>query len=424
MATNDFVMPKLAMAMNEGTINEWLIKDGQHVVEGDPIMTVETEKVSYDLEAPQSGFFRIVVPAGETLPVQTVIGVFADSEEELLALAAGSTSDASTAATAPAPAAKIDVATPPAPAVSSPANLPSKKEGRIIASPLAKKMAKDRDLDLHYVEGTGPNGRIVKRDILRAETSGEGRPAAQIVENFQGRAEKARIPVVGMRAAISRNMMSQMQNTATLAQQAEADITELLALRKKFAAREEQFGTKVSVNAFFIKAIACAAKQYPILNASMIGDEIVVWDNVNVAFALALPSGNGFTENLVVPVVRNADQLSVVEIDKEMKRLIAKGLDGKLTPDDMSDSTITFSTTAGIGPPGTGGTAILNGENVCLVGIGGAKQKPAEHNGEIKLRQLAPMVLMFDHRVVDGAPASRFLNHLWQCIQEPALMLA
>jgi len=438
MATQEYVMPKLAMAMNEGTINEWLVKDGQRVEKGEQIATVETEKVAYDLEAPQGGFFRITVPSGETVPVEMPIGLFADSEEELMALggacaAAPAANNGNTVAEEEKSAVDNGNAggaeEPAAAAVPTP-SLQTITQGhtlyrdRIIASPLAKKMARDRGLDLAFVEGTGPNNRILKRDILRAEATGEGRAPLVNSAGSDELVARARIPVAGMRRAIARNMMSQMQNTATIAQTTEADVTDLLTLRKQFVARAEQLGTKVSVNAFFIKAIACAAKQYPILNASMNDDEIIVWDNVNVAFALALPSGDGFTENLMVPVIRNADRLGVVEIDKEMKRLIAKGHDGTLNATDMADSTITFTTTAGIAPPGTGGQAILNGQNVCIVGIGGAKKKPAEHNDEIKLRQLAPVMVNYDHRVVDGAPAGRFLNHLWECLQDPALMLA
>lgn len=182
------------------------------------------------------------------------------------------------------------------------------------------------------------------------------------------------------------------------------------------AAQEELLGAKVSVNAFFIKAIAWAARQVPIINSTLQGNDIVVYDNVNVAMALTVPSGDGYTENLMVPVIRHADRLSLVEIDQEMKRLIGLGREGRLSGADMADSTITFSTTAG--------NSILNGSNNAIVGIGGAKLKPAAHNGEIALRHIAPVLVSYDHRVIDGAPASRFMNYLHQALQDPTLLLA
>lgn len=288
---------------------------------------------------------------------------------------------------------------------------------------MAKKMAADIGLDLGLIAGTGPGGRIIKRDIEAAQQPGAVGHA--IGHAFPGgMVEQARIPMSAMRQTIAKAMMEKTNTTATLTQYTEADVSDLLAARKHLAAQEELLGTKVSVNAFFIKAIAWAAKQVPIVNSSLQGNEIVVWDNVNVALALAVPSGDGYTENLLVPVIKNTDRLGLAEIDREMKRLIDLGRAGKLGSAEMSDSTITFSTTAGIAPDGTSGNSILNGQNNCIVGIGGAKKKPAEFQGEIALRHMAPICVNYDHRIIDGAPASRFLNYLYLALQSPMLLLA
>lgn len=437
MAITEFVMPKLAMGMNEGTVNEWLVSDGQKVEKGDHIASIETEKVAYDLEAPQAGYFKILGKVGETVPCETVIAAFVNTEEELTSIDVASfgsapandnTSPSSAAAedaSAEAVAAPAPSAAPVAPvsAAAATASAPI-NNGRIIASPLARKMAANKGLDLAYIEGTGPGGRIVKRDIEKAEQTGAGRAPAAAAGMPQGLVEQARIPMSGMRHAISNAMMEKTNGTATLTQFNEADITDLLAARKRLAAQEDLLGTKVSVNAFFIKAIAWAAKQVPIVNSSLQGNDIVVWDNVNVAVALALPSGDSYTENLMVPVIKNVDRLSLVEIDAEMKRLINLGREGRLGAAEMADSTITFSTTAGIAPNGTSGNSILNGTNNAIVGIGGARKKPAEHNGEIALRDLAPVCVNYDHRVIDGAPASRFMNYLYLALEDPTLLLA
>lgn len=232
------------------------------------------------------------------------------------------------------------------------------------------------------------------------------------------------MPYTGLRSAIGNSMVQQVQNRAMTLQQCETDVSELLAFRKQLVAQEKQLGTKVSVNALLIKALACAARRVPVCNASLVGEEILIWDQINVGFAITLPSIDGYTENLMVPVIKGADRLSVSEIDREMKRLVGLARNGQLAPTDMQDSTITFTTTAGLAPAGTSGMAMLNGDNVVILGVGGAKRKPAEHQGEIALRDIAPLTITFDHRVVDGAPAARFLNHVAQYLQQPALMLA
>ncbi len=412
MATTAFVMPKLAMGMNEGTVQEWLVTDGDFVEKGQAIASVETEKVAYELEAPQAGYFRMVAAPGDTVPVEATIAFFADSAEEL---------HDTVAAVAAAPA-SAEAPVAEAPAVAAAAGVTPVGE-RIKASPLARRMAADRGMDLSLIPGTGPGGRIRKRDILKAESAGTGVAVPAMAADGPLSAQ-ARIPLAGVRAAIARNMLQQMQNTATISLYHQADVTDLLQARRALVEQQALLGTKVSVNAFFIKAIASAARQVPILNSSIQGEEILVWDQVNVGFALAVPSGDGYTENLMVPVIRGADRLRLSEIDLEMKRLIAMGQEGKLGAADMAESTITFTTTAGIAPDGAYGNAILNGSNACIVGIGGAKKQPAEYQGELALRDLCPVVVNYDHRIVDGSPASRFLSYLDACLQNPTMMMA
>ena len=408
MAVTTFVMPKLAMGMNEGTVQEWLVADGERVEKGQTIASVETEKVAYELEAPVAGLVRLIVAGGETVPVETPIALFGDSADELAdAAVEGDRSVESSVEESP-PAQEA-----------AKASEPDQPGDRVKASPLARRMAADRGLDLSRIGGSGPGGRIVKRDILAAPAL-----ASVSIDAQDGLREQARIPLAGMRAAIASNMMQQLHSTATISLYHQADVSDLLLARRQLAEQADMLGTKVSVNAFFIKAIAAAARQYPILNASIEGEEIVVWDSVNVGFALALPSGDGYTENLMVPVVRNADRLSLREVDLEMKRLIALGQEGRLGPADMQDSTITFTTTAGIAPDGAWGNAIINGSNACIVGIGGAKSQPAEYAGEIVLRSIAPVIVNYDHRLVDGAPASRFLGYLDQCLNNPVMIMA
>lgn len=409
MAVNEFVMPKLAMGMNEGTLQEWLFEDGEYLEAGQTLASIETEKVAFELEAPAAGYYKRLIGIGETVPVETPIAVYAEDQVDL--------DSAAPLDSAAAPEASVQEETAPPVEAAAPLAVMSSGE-RKKSSPLARKMAADRGIDVTGIQGTGPGGRVVKRDVLAAEKSGM-RPIAS-----GPLTEQARIPLKGIRGAIADNMMRQMQNTATISLFAQSDVTELLALRKALVSQEDTLGTRVSVNAIYIKAIAAAARRFPLLNASIVGEEIIIWDDVNVGFAITLPSGDGYTENLMVPVIKHADKLSLAEIDIEMKRLAGLAREGKIGATDMSDSTITFTTVAGIAPDGAYGNAILNGANAAIVGIGGAKRKPAEYQGEIALRPLAPVVLNYDHRLVDGAPASRFLTWLCDSLQSPAMMMA
>ncbi|MES9828393.1 MAG: dihydrolipoamide acetyltransferase family protein [Candidatus Thiodiazotropha sp.] len=420
MTAEPFVMPKLAMGMNEGTLQEWLIVEGEFVEQGQEIACMETEKVAYELEAPEAGYYKPIIEAGTTVPVETPIAYYADSVEALAGISITTPADSAKAAAAP-PTERLSAGVP---TTAPPQVTAAIDSGRIKASPLARKLAADKGLDLAYIEGTGPEGRIVKRDIEKAERTGMGCAPVAAAGMPAGLVEQARIPMSGIRHSIIDALMEKSNGTATLTQWNEADVTDLLATRKRMVAQEEMLGAKVSVNAFFIKAIAWAARQVPIINSTLQGDDIVVYDNINVAMALTVPSGDSYTENLMVPVIRHADRLRLVEIDREMKRLIGLGREGRLSAADMADSTITFSTTAGIAPDGTAGNSILNGSNNAIVGIGGAKLKPAEHNGEIALRHIAPVLVSYDHRVIDGAPASRFMNYLHQALQDPTLLLA
>ena len=408
----DYVMPKLAMAMNEGTINEWLIADGTRVEKGEPIMVVETEKVSYDVESPVAGFLHIIVPVGDTVPVETLVGKIASTEEELHSLAGN---EASAKVEQPA-AASGKVTTPAAAAVA-----PAKADGaRIKASPLARKLAAAAGIDLGTINGSGPGGRIVKRDIEAARQSGTvSAPAATASGAVR------RLPMKGtMRGTIARKMVESLQTAAQLSASWESDITELIAVRKKFLAREESLGTRVSMNAFIAKAIAQALQQVPIANSSIDGDDILVHSSVNIGIAIALPGKNDIDTQLMVPVLHDVQLLGVVEIDKRMKALIERARCGQLAAEDMQGGTVTLSSTAGIAPPGLSSTPVLNLPNALLVGPSTPIERPVVHKGKIKVRTMLPISATFDHRILDGEPFSRFASALHDLLETPELMLA
>ncbi|MEH6629000.1 MAG: dihydrolipoamide acetyltransferase family protein [Motiliproteus sp.] len=418
MAT-EYVMPKLAMAMNEGTVSKWLVEDGQYVEKGQELASVETEKVSYDVESPLAGFFKIVLSEGEAVPCETLIGYFAETEAELAGLDTAAPAVPAPAAPAAAGAAPVTSAAPAAlVAAVAPTARPG---GRIKASPLAKKMAHDAGLDLILVAGTGPNGRIVKRDVEAALRDGV-RPLAAAAEGPL--VEKARIPFSGMRSTIAGRMVHSQQSTASLSSAWESDITELLAIRKRLAARAEQLGTKVSVNALLIKALAYAIKRVPISNSALVGNEIVVYESINVGIAIAMPGASEFESGLMVPVIKGVQRMGLLEIDAAIKAVIDRARNNTLKADDLSDCTITFSSTAGISPPGLQTAPVLNLPNAVIVGPSTPKDKPVVIDGEIKIRTMMPVSMTFDHRLMDGEPAARFMNALHECLENPELMMA
>ena len=411
----DYVMPKLAMAMNEGTVNEWLFKEGDYVEEGAPVAVVETEKVSYDVESPASGYLHIIVPEGETVPVEVLIGQFTDTSEECAELSAAAAPVAAAPGVAQFMPALLAPDTAAAPVVAT--------GGRIKASPLAKKIARDAGLDLSAVAGTGPGGRIVKRDVLLALETGV--TAVSTPAATGPLVEKLRIPMKGtVRATIARRMVESLQTAAQLSSSWEADITQLIKARKRYVAMEERLGTRVSMNAFLIKALACAIKQVPLANASIVGDDIVVYESINVGIAIALPGETPYDSKLLVPVLKHVEHMGVVDIDKGMKALFEKARNGQLSADDMSDSTVAFSSTAGLSPPGMQSTPVLNLPNALLIGPATPQEKPVAHKGKIKIRTVLPVSLTFDHRVLDGSPVAALAKHMHDCLENPELMLA
>ena len=418
----DYVMPKLAMAMNEGTINEWLVADGARVEKGDPLLVVETEKVAYDLEAPESGYVRILVEAGATVPVESRIAIIADAAD-----AADDPGDAPAASAAPKVAEPAAVAAP----------APTAGRSRIPSSPAARKLAKENGLRLKDIAGSGPRGRIVKRDVeaALAEQPAAPQPAAKPAPPpvatpaeppaAGGLQELARLPLRGTpRAVIARRMQESLQQSAQLSSFWECDITELRKTQAMFAGKEEQLGTRVSVNAFIVKAMALAVAEVPIANAALIDDEIVIYKSVNVGIAISLPGRTEWDSSLMVPVVRDVQAMGVAQIDKAMKELIARARQGSLTADDIAGGTITLSSTAGLAPPGTRSTPVLNLPSAVLVGPSTPQEKLVPVDGEAVVRTMMPVSMTFDHRVLDGEPAARFMNALHRYLENPVLILA
>jgi pyruvate dehydrogenase E2 component (dihydrolipoamide acetyltransferase)/2-oxoglutarate dehydrogenase E2 component (dihydrolipoamide succinyltransferase) len=406
----EIIMPKLAMAMKQGKVIEWKAGEGQRVEKGQIVMVIETEKVTYECESPASGFLHIIAALDTAIPVNETVALLAETEAELAQLQAAQPAPVEAAATA-APEEAV-AATAPGPV----------KKGKVRISPAAKKMGKTHNLDFTKVTGSGPGGRIVKKDIIQALETGppEAAPPAE-VERYEGKKVKKTIALRGMRQAIAEHMVHSLSVAAQLTLSGEIDMTEMIKLRKSLLQKEETIGLRISYTDLLVYALTRAVKLVPIVNSSLVDNEIKIWEDINIAVAVSLQVDE--TESgLIVPVVKNAGNKSLLEISRAIKDLTGRARNGQLTPDDMADGTLTLSNTGVFAPGWTVSTPIINQPQSVIVLTGGMFEKPMAVNGEVVVRPMMTTSITFDHRVMDGAPIHTFLSKFKAFIEQPELL--
>lgn len=408
----EVIMPKMGDGMEEGTLLEWLKKDGDTVKMGEVIGTIQTDKATLELEAPGSGTLTgILLSPGETVPVGKPIA---------LLLAAGESAPAgwgTGAATAAAPAAVA--ASAPAATATAVAEAPSVvavvTNERVKASPLARKLAASMGVDIAAISGTGPNGRITEKDVRGAASNGA--PTSAVVT--------APIPAVAATAAdtvvqLSRLRQITAQRTTQSKQQVphfyvtvEVDVEKLVALKEQF---ESEAAGKVSVNDFIIRASALALREMPVVNSVYQGQTLLQHGAINVGMAVALDDG------LTVPVIHGADQMSVRQIGSRSRELAKKARDNKLSMDELSGSTFSISNMGMLDVDNFG--AIINAPNAAILAIGTARKKVVVgENDELEIRLRMNITGSFDHRVVDGAVGARFVNLVRSYLENPTRLL-
>jgi pyruvate dehydrogenase E2 component (dihydrolipoamide acetyltransferase) len=398
----EVILPVLGETMNEGTIVEWLKKEGDPVERGDHLFTFESDKATLEVEAPAKGFLRqILVPAGQTVPVLTVVGLITSTMDEPLEEAeeqGGRGAEESTSA-------------PPLP--STPA--------RVFASPRARRLAREKGVDLTMVAGSGPDGRIVERDVVAfLETLVSTPPSAPTPPAPPTPAEAvetiAEVPLSGVRAIIAQRMRESHQTTAPVTLTTEADATAFVELREQLkAGLAAELGFDIGYNDLLIRLVAHALRQFPYMNARLDGERVRQLREIHIALAVDTDRG------LLVPVVRNADRKGVAEIAREVRELAERARAGKALPDELSGSTFTI-TNLGMHEIDAF-TPIINLPEAAILGVGRVKARPAVVEGELCVRQTMWLSLTFDHRLVDGAPAARFLQRIKQLIENPYLLL-
>lgn len=421
-------MPKLSDTMTVGTLVKWLKNEGDPVESGDMIAEVETDKATMEVECFEDGvLLKQYCGAGDEVAVGGAIAAVGEAGEEAPAVdnaapapAAEEAPEPTPAPAAPAPAAPAPAATP-APAAPAPAAT----GGRIKASPVAKKIAAEKGLDLSTIQGSGPGGRIVKEDVINAKP-GAAPASPELAERAAPAAAPAAtlealdIPVSNMRKSIAKALVASKTQAPHFYLQMEVDGAPLAKLRAELNAKladlpKEHGGTKFTVNDLTLKAAAEAVRRVPAINRSWEGDTIKQHANVHLAFGVAIDDG------LVTPVIRAAETKGLREIGAEAKVLIKKARDKKLAPDEMSGSTLTVTNLGMFGISDFYG--IINPNNACILSIGATIKKPVVKGDEIVIGQTMKIGLSGDHRTIDGAVGAQYLQALKEIIETPALML-
>ena len=405
----DVVMPQMGESIFEGTITKWLKKPGDKVQRDEPLFEISTDKVDAEIPAPASGVLQeIKVSEGNTVQVNTVVGVIGDGS--------GASASAKAAAPAPAPSAAAPVsakkeapAPPPAPAASASED---EEDSDVRSSPLVRKLAREHNVDLAKVSGTGTGGRVTKQDVLDfverrtvAPTTAPAprqasAPAPAIIPGDL-------VPMSQMRKIIAQRMIESRRTSAHVHCMFEVDMTRIVNLRNKLKnGFEKRHGARLTFMPFFVRAAIIALQQYPIVNSSLEGDSIRYHQHVNAGIAVALDWG------LIVPVLKNADELNFLGLQRGITDLGERARSKKLLPADVDGATFTITNPGQFGA--VFGLPIINQPNVAIMGVGGITKQPlviTDKDGadSIAIRSVVHLTLGYDHRVVDGAVADQFM---------------
>ncbi|MFJ1133212.1 dihydrolipoamide acetyltransferase family protein, partial [Bacillus thuringiensis] len=391
----EVVMPKLGMAMKEGIITNWNIKAGDNVAKGELIASINSEKIETEIEAPADGtVLDIAVSEDEGVPPGTVICYIGKPNEKVEMQESTHVVEEKTF--------NIEVQN----VQNQEPNGKEVAKQRIKISPVAKKIAKSENLDIKVLVGTGPGGRITKADVLKAlEVRG-------IVPEISEQEESNVIPVTGMRKAIANRMHASLQNSAQLTLTMKVDVTDLVALHKEIAkVVQKRYDNKLTITDFVSRAAVLALGEHKEMNSAYIDDAIHQFEHVHLGMAVALEKG------LIVPAIRFANNLSLVELSKEIKNVAQKARAGSLSSDDMHGTTFTISNLGSFGIEYF--TPVLNTPETGILGIGAIEHVPVYKGKKLKKGSMLPLSLTFDHRVLDGAPAAAFLRTIKHYLEEP-----
>jgi pyruvate dehydrogenase E2 component (dihydrolipoamide acetyltransferase) len=397
----EVILPRLGQGMESGTIVRWLKSEGEQVAKGEPLFELDTDKVTQEVEAEANGvLLRIAVAEGE-VPVGQTVAFIGDEGEAV---------PEPTEATPPAPPAEVERTPEPEPAAPPQAAAPAATNGRIKASPLARRLARERGIDLATLRGTGPDGRIVADDVERGEAGAP--PARTPAATPVPAGEVQRVPLTSIRKTIARRLTEAWQ-IPVFQLQAAADMTRVNDLVAKLRKRDPD--VRLTVTDVLTKVCAHALMRHREVNAEFTEDAILLHPSANVGLAVAAPQG------LVVPVIRSAERLSLTEIAGVRADLVGRARESTLRAEDPEGGTFTISNLGMFAVQSF--TAVLNPPQAAIVAVGATEDRVVPADGGTAVRPMVTLTGTFDHRAVDGAPAAAFLQTLRESLEDPGLAL-
>ncbi len=400
MAT-EVKLPRLGQGMESGTIVKWLKAEGEAVKKGEPLYELDTDKVTQEVEAEADGvLLAIAVREGE-VPVGRTIAVIGTPGETFEV----------TAPAAPTPA---PVAAAPAPVEAVAPAAPTANGGRVKASPLARRIARERGIELHGLVGTGPDGRIVAEDVERAAAGTAPAPAAPVARPAAPVEGVEVVPLTSLRKTIARRMTEAWQAPAFQISMS-VDMTRAQELRARLVELHDGEGAKPTINDVLTKVCAAALMRHRAVNALFAGDAIELHPNANIGIAVALPGG------LVVPVIPSCERRTIAELADARADVVGRARDGKLTQADLDGGTFTISNLGMYGVEGF--VAVLNPPQAAILAVGAIEEKPVVRDGDLEIVPLMQITLTCDHRSLDGATAAEFLGTVKAFLEEPGLAL-
>jgi pyruvate dehydrogenase E2 component (dihydrolipoamide acetyltransferase) len=403
----EIVMPKLGLTMTEGLIVEWRKKEWDPVTKGDILFVLETEKVTYEVEAPEDGTIgKILVKEQETVPVGAIVAYLLKPGESAAAITATPAAAPRAETASPAPAAASAAAAAPA----APAG------GRVKASPLARKVAREYGIDLAAVAGTGPGGRVLRQDVEKAKAAGTQKPAAAAPAPAAPAAEEKLVPFTGMRRTIAKKMLQSKVESAQTYMSNTVDASKLQQYREALLPFvEKKYGVRLTITDLMMKVTAAALREHPVVNTRWTDKGILYLPEVHMGMAMALDEG------LIVPVIKSINAKSLGQIAVDRTALIKKGKTNSFLPDDIKGSTFTLSAMGMFGIEQF--TAIINQPENAILGVAAIIDKPVVVKGQIVIRPMMNVNLSYDHRTIDGAEAGKFMQTLKAFIEDPVMIL-
>jgi pyruvate dehydrogenase E2 component (dihydrolipoamide acetyltransferase) len=401
----EFRLPDIGEGIAEGEVVKWHVKEGIEVKENDPLVEIMTDKVNVEISSPKKGtILKLMAKEGEVVKVgQVLLAIEEKGEQTTITTSALPTFENSTKS-------YVETKVPSAGSSVAVAQRPHE----ILATPATRKLARDLDIDLSQVQGTGPGGRVLESDIHRFKKSGAQAPTVAAPTPENGGEE--RIPLRGIRRKMAERMVISKHTAAHVTHVDEIDMTEIVQLRYKTKEFFEKRGGKLTYLPFIIKALIPALMQYPYLNATLDDkrEEIVLKKYYNIGVATNTEQG------LVVPVLKGADHKSITQLADEIIRLSDRARTGQLTLDEIQGSTFTITNIGGIG--GLFATPIINYPEVAILGVHKITKRPIVQEDRIVIRDMTYLSLSFDHRVLDGAMAAEFMNVIKQRLEDPKLL--